>query len=331
MFVTRQLGADADGMLVAARFAVLATYVTLVGFAIHRTPRSKWALATVALLPVAVMQSASSPSHDTFTTAVALLVVSSALRALDPPPGTSTRALLVEALLLSTVLGFCKPVYVVIAGLYLLPLLGPRRRPDRWPLVFAPVLGVAVSVLWNQAVGDLWKTDAGYFGIKVDDATQKHELLHHPWDFGADLLRSGYHQVWDWVHTQVTVGPSVTHGPAILAVVALVVYAASSLQRDRREAPDPLDWLQRALVVVVLLAGIVLVAAANYVYWTEPGSSQIRGIQPRYFMPLVALVPVAIGSLPFRWARADRATVPIGVLLAPVLVAFCVFVTFRMY
>ena len=277
------------------------------------------------------MQSASSPSHDTFTTAIALLVVSSALRALDPPPGTSTRTLLVEALVLSTVLGMCKPVYVVIAGLYLLPLLGPRRRRDRWPLVFAPVLGVLVSVGWNQVVGDLWKTDAGYFGIKVDDATQKHELLHRPWDFGADLLRSGYHQVWDWLHTQMTVGPSVTHGPAILAVLALVVYAASSLQRDSHEALEPLHWLRRLLVVLVLLVGIVLVAAANYVYWTEPGSSQIRGIQPRYFMPLIALVPVAIGSLPFRWARADRAGVPIGVLLAPTLAVFCVLATFRLY
>jgi uncharacterized membrane protein len=253
------------------------------------------------------------------------------LRALDPPPGRTTRQLVVEALVLSTVLGLCKPVYVVIAGCYLLPLLGPRRRKDAWPLVAAPVLGVVVSVLWNQAVGDLWKTDAGYFGIKVDDVTQRHELVHAPWDFAADLLRSGYHQIWAWVHTLVTVGPSVTHGPAILAVLALLAYAATALQRDRAEAPTPLHWLQRLLIVLILLVGVVLVAAANYVYWTEPGSSQIGGIQPRYFMPLVVLVPVAIGSLPFRWARAADSRVPIAVILAPVLTVFCVIVSFRMY
>ena len=97
------------------------------GCAIKRSPRSKWALCAIGLLPVAVFQSASSVSHDALTTAVSLLVLSSALRALDPPEGTSNRALFVEALLLSAALGLCKPIYVVIAFCYLLPLLGPRR------------------------------------------------------------------------------------------------------------------------------------------------------------------------------------------------------------
>ena len=236
MLVTRSLGVDTDGMLIVARFVVLAMYVALVAFAIARSPRSKWAFCAAGLVPVAVFQSASSISHDAFTTAIALVVVSSALRALDPPEGTSTRALVIEALVLSALLGSVKPAYVVVAGLYLLPLLGPRRRSDRWPLVFAPVLGVIVTVLWTSSAGNVWKTDAGYFNITVDDVTQKHELLHHPWDFGVALLRTGYHELWPWVHQPFTVGPSVARGPAILAVLAIAIYAVSSVQRARTEA-----------------------------------------------------------------------------------------------
>jgi uncharacterized membrane protein len=331
VFVTRSLGADTDTMLIVARLVVLATYLAIVALAIRRAPRSKWALCAVGLLPVAVLQSASSVSHDAFTTGIALLVVSSALRALDPPPGTRTRALLIEALVLSTVLGLCKPVYVVIAACYLLPLLGSRRVKERWPLVFAPVLGVAVSVAWNEAVGGLWKTDAGYFGVRVDDVTQRHELLHAPWDFVGDLVRTIYHQLWFWVQTQISVGGSVTHGPAILAVLAVLIYAACSLLRDSREAETPLHWLQRMLILLVFLAGFVLVAAANYVYWTEPGTSQIGGIQSRYFTPLLVLIPVAVGPLPFRWARTRDTRFPVAALLAPVLVVFCVMATYRMY
>ena len=66
---------------------MLAVYVAIVAFAIRRSPRGRWALCAVALIPVAVFQSASSLSPDAFTNAVALLVVSSALRALDPPDG----------------------------------------------------------------------------------------------------------------------------------------------------------------------------------------------------------------------------------------------------
>ncbi|HLM17668.1 MAG TPA: DUF2142 domain-containing protein, partial [Acidimicrobiia bacterium] len=343
VFATRNLGLDTDTMLIVARFVVLAMYVALVAVAIARSPRSKWALCAAGLVPVAVYQSASSISHDAFTTAIALVVVSSALRALDPPAGTSTRALVIEALLLSAVLGSVKPMYVVIAGLYLLPLLRPkradaseggvgaRRRTDRWPLVFAPVVGVVVSVLWNASAGDVWKSDAGFFNIKVDDVTQRHELLHRPWDFGVDLARAGYQQLWHWVHQPFTVGPSVTRGPAILAVLCLAIYAVSSLQRARVEAPAPLGWLQRALILLAFLIGVVLIGVANYVYWTPPGLDRVEGIQPRYFMPLLVLIPVAIGSLPWKWADTARARLPIPVLLAPTLVVFCIIVTFHMY
>ncbi len=331
IFVGRQLGFGTDGLLLLGRFTVLAVYLAIVAVAIARTPRSKWAFCAVGLLPVALFQAAPSVSHDAFTTAIALLVVSSALRALDPPPDTSTRALLIEALVLSAVLGMCKPGYVVIAGLYLLPLLGQRRNRDRWPLVFAPVLGAAMTVVWNAAVSDLWKTDAGYFGIKVDEAAQKHELLHQPWEFGADLARAVVHQLWDWTHTLVTVGVSVTAGPAILAVIGLLVYGVTALLRDRTEAPIPLDWWHRALVLVVFCTGCLLIAIPNYLYWTEPGSSQVQGIQPRYFMPLVVLVPVAIGALPFRWADTARSRFPVPVLLVPTLLVFCVILTYRMY
>jgi uncharacterized membrane protein len=185
--------------------------------------------------------------------------------------------------------------------------------------------------VWNATVSDLWKTDAGYFGIKVDDAAQKHELLHQPWEFGADLARTVVHQLWYWLHTLVTVGGSVTSGPAILAVFGLAVYGVTSLLRHRTEAPVALDWWQRALVLVIFFTGCLLIAIPNYLYWTEPGASQVGGIQPRYFMPLVVLVPVAIGALPFRWADTGRARFPIPVLLVPGLLVFCVILTFRMY
>ena len=48
-------------------------------------------------------------------------------------------------------------------------------------------------------------------------------------------------------------------------------------------------------------------------------------------MPLVVLIPVAIGALPWRWADTGRARFPIPVLLVPALVVFCTILTFRMY
>ena len=159
-------------------------YVAVVAFAIRRSPRAQWGLAATAVVPVAVFQSASSLSHDAMTTAVAILVVSSALRALDPPDGATVRSLVIEAAVLSVLLGMCKPVYIVIAGCYLLPLLGSRERRARlWGLAPAAALGVLVTVVWNEIVGDLWRTDSTYFGIRPDPAERRHELITAPWHF----------------------------------------------------------------------------------------------------------------------------------------------------
>jgi hypothetical protein len=46
---------------------------------------------------------------------------------------------------------------------------------------------------------------------------------------------------------------------------------------------------------------------------------------------LLVLIPVAIGSLPFRWANTDKARVPVPALLVPTLLVFCVILTVRMY
>jgi uncharacterized membrane protein len=332
--VMRGLGADAETMLIAMRFAVLFTYVAVVWWAIRRSPRSKWALCAVGLLPVALIQAGGTVSHDALTTGVSLLVLSSALRALDPPEGVSNRALIIEALLLSALLGSCKPVYVVIAFCYLLPLVGRTWREEwrtRWPLALAPVVGVLATMVWTAAVGNLWKTDAGYFGIRVDDAFQRHQLLHRPWDFAGDFARSVWNQGLGWMKTVVDVGPSVTHWGWLIAVPIFVVYALVAMQRDRAEPEAGLSWAQRLLVALVFVVGVVGVAAGMYLYYTEPGASEIFGIQPRYLVPLLPLIPVAIGALRARWARAATTRFPIGVLLVPVLLVFVVSVTYRMY
>ncbi len=333
ILVTRSVGFGVNGMLLAGRLAVLASYVLVVAVAIRRSPRAKWAICATALLPVALFQSASL-SHDAMTTAVALFVLSSALRAAAPSTIASPRRLLVEALVASTVLGMYKPVYIVVAFCYLLPLLGAHRRPQLRILAWAPVLTIVVSAAWNQAVRDLWKTDADYFNIHPDPGRQRHELLTTPWNFAFDALRTIWEQLWDWLHTLVSVGSSVTHWPTALAAVLVVVYAVVALQADRSEperGPVGLASLQRGLLVAVFVAGALLIIGANYVYWTDPGQSVVHGVQARYFMPLIAVLPVALGPLGLERLRARTAHLPVALGLVPALLVFLLSVSFRMH
>jgi hypothetical protein len=331
VFVARELGAGAGAMLVAGRIVLLGVYVALIAVAVCRTRRARWAFVATALIPVAVFQSASSLSPDAMTTAVALLVVSSALRALDPPDGATVKGLVIEAAVLSTLLGMCKPAYVVVAGCYLLPLLGPRERQARlWALAPAAGLGVIVTLVWNEIVGDLWRSDAVFFGIRPDPDGRKHDLFTAPWHFVADAARTIPDQFWDWLKGLWGVGPSVTHWPALLIVSAVVLFVLVSIQHDRRE-PAALDWSQRGLLIVLFVIGMTLVFAAIWIYWTTPGDDVISGLQARYFVPLLVLLPVAAGTPAVRWLGARDARLPLAVLLAPFFVVCVVSVTFRMH
>ena len=195
--LARFLGADVGGMELAFRLTTLAVYVTIVAWAIRRTTRSRWAFCAVGLVPAALFQAAASGSHDALTIALSLLVVSSALRMLDSPHLTRRHAV-VEALVLTVLLAACKPGYIVLAACYLLPLLGRGRRRDWWPLALVPVAGIVASLIWNEAVGGLWRTDADYFGVAVDPERQRSLLLHEPWTFLVAAVRTVGEDLWDW-------------------------------------------------------------------------------------------------------------------------------------
>jgi hypothetical protein len=232
---------------------------------------------------------------------------------------------------LTAVLAACKPGYVVLAGCYLLPLFGPRRRRDLWPLALAPVVGALVSLVWNSVVGGLWKSDAGLFGVQVDPARQRHLLVTEPWRFAGAVAHSVGDQWWHWAKALITVGGSVAIWPTAAALASLLLLGAISLQRTAREPDTGLAWSQRIILLVVFVIGALLVFGAQYVYWTTPGDNVVEGMQARFFVPLLVLLPVAVGPLPGRWARSATARVPLVLGLIPIYIAFAVTIAFRQY
>jgi uncharacterized membrane protein len=327
--VARAFGADADGMLHVARLALLAVFLALVATATRRSPRGKWAFAMVGLVPVALFQASASLSHDAITLGISLVVVSSALRALDPPAGVTTRALVVEAFLLSIALAFCKPGYVVIAFVYFVPLLRRARWRTLWPLAVAPVVAGLVALVWNVLVGGLWKSDAELFGVHVDAARQRELLLTEPWHFAGAAVSTVADSAWEWLRTYTAVGLSVTDWPLAVGVGASLVLLLLALQ-SFREPTSRLRVAPRLLLLGLLLAVIVITLGAQYVFWSAPGADRVGGMQARFFLPGLVLLPLALGPIRARWAESRDAVFPLALLAIPVLVLFCASLTTRM-
>lgn len=318
--VSRGVGAGALGMLYAGRLAALAVYLAIVYVAIRRSPRARWVLCVVALLPTALFESAASLSHDVLNLAIVLLVVSSALRTIDPECRSGVRALVIEASILSGILALCKPTYALVSLCYLLPLLERDRRRELRVLIF-PVAGALIlSLLWNRAVVHLWASDAELFGIPTDEEAQKDALLHAPWDFLVACLRTTKETAGLWLRDLIGTNPRYVEwwrGAQLLALGAFIAVAIAPGGHDDR----PLRVRQRALLVGIFLVGSLIVFAAYWVYWTAPSAEIIGGVQIRYFLPLV--VVLAVGVMPRDAGRRiwRMLRVPPGLVLVAVEVA----------
>jgi uncharacterized membrane protein len=327
--ISRIFDPTAEAMDKVARITTLAVFLLLIALAIRRTPRQKWAFAGIGLLPLALFQ-AGTLTHDGLTIALALVLVSSALRIADPRMQITTRSALIEAGTLSLLLALCKPTYIVLGLLYLLPLVGSARRREL--RLLAAVVGgaIAISVVWNAAFENLWRTDADLLGIKIDSDQQRHSLFTEPWRFVATTFRTVIHQIDDWIRGLLNVGDRVVDlWPLGLLLVVGVVFMLVSLQAERDESPA-FDRAQRILIAVTFVLGFILIAVAQYIYYTGPNDDQLGGFAARYFVPILILLPLSVGTLRWTWARAREAVVPIAVVYAPFYVAFLVAVGDRM-
>ena len=65
---------------------------------------------------------------------------------------------------------------------------------------------------------------------------------------------------------------------------------------------------RRVLLLVLLVLVVLLTLGAQYVYWSAPGADRVGGMQARFFLPGLVLLPLAVGPIRARWADADRAT-----------------------
>jgi hypothetical protein len=192
------------------------------------------------------------------------------------------------------------------------------------------VFGAVVSLAWNEAVGQLWHTDAHLFGVAVRPARQRDLLAHEPWTFVAAAARTVGRDGWAWAKGLLTVGPSVAVWPTIAALAVLALLILLSLQRSACE-PAGLGVAERVLLLVVFTMGSLLVMGAQYVYWSVPGADAIGGMRARFFVPLLVLLPIATGPRHGRWADPVTARVPLAVLAVPAYVALLATITLRMY
>jgi uncharacterized membrane protein len=325
--VGRALGVGVPGLDLLTRLANLAVYLALVYTAIRRSPFARWGLCVVALLPVSLFQVATSRSPDTITIAVGMLVVVSALRAVQG--GTSTAdggSSLVERIVLCALLGVLKPTYALPLSLCFLLPLWVRPRRERLRTLLAPIgVAFASAALWQAFFGHYFTCDTPLFlNWRPDKDEQITTILHSPFTYVVNLLGSMGDHAGLWVHQAFTVEPIFANWAWPALALALVGCFVAGARRDATENFE-LRWPQRTLLLGLAFVGAALVITGEHVYCAPIGLDLVYPPHARHFLPILPLL--AVGLTPSHRSGKSRSwtdRIPSAAMLLVLLASYVV-------
>ncbi|HEX5033099.1 MAG TPA: DUF2142 domain-containing protein, partial [bacterium] len=180
MFLGRQLGLPAVGLMYMGRLFNLFFWIVLVYLAIRQLPFYRWVFFFAALSPMGLYQAASL-SYDGFTNGMCFLLISTFL-SFGYGSGVVRLAKLAAMVIQGILASLAKFLYFPLVLLYLLIPVRRIGSKVRYGAVFASLL------LLSWGVNFLWNLQSGKVG-QVLTAGQDYRngslsfILGHPWEF----------------------------------------------------------------------------------------------------------------------------------------------------
>jgi hypothetical protein len=261
--------------------AVVALAISFLALVAARHTRS--AIAALAMLPMTSALYVSA-SQDALIISLCLLVVGIVDRV-----GTEQRPASVGELVVigiaAALVGMARPPYAVTA---LLPLAIRQRSSLR---ELGTTLGISACMLVWVAFS-MRTVSVPMHG--ADAAVQFKHLLHSPWAIlplawhtmtrsGVGYLRE-FIGVLGWLDTPLPrwflLAASAALGAGLLGVCA--------------SPSGPRPWLP----VLAVILGSAAIFGAQYLTWTRPLAPFVDGVQGRYFIPLAAVLALALPAAP---------------------------------
>lgn len=271
----------------ALRIMNLALWVGLIFLAIKIFPYKKWAVAILALLPMAVAQSVSS-GVDVLLLGSAVLLLAVILHLRESKIKITYRHI-AAIILLGSILVFCKTNSIVL--LLLILLLKNNQFKNAKIAIFAKlfmlIIPVLMYVIWIVISKDITASAENLNMRGQDTGDQVRYLLANPLWFLIVCFNMIFFNYSDTIFQSIVgvFGAYDTPLPVLFVIlgyclITFVLFTNSSREREVRKL-DPKTTL---FVAMVSVAYMVSIGLAMYVYATPVASPLISGIQGRYYL-----------------------------------------------
>jgi uncharacterized membrane protein len=279
-------------LLYAGRLGALLAAVLLSVWAIVAAPFGKWFFALLGLTPVVLLQS-SGMNADSMTTALALLLAALVMRAGYGGATVGGGQVLLLALV-ATALALCKQAYLLLS---LMVWLIPGGRFHAAGHRRAARIGIPLLAATGMAAWTMLALRHHYHPPRpgTDAFAQLSYIVGQPLEYlatlGHDLARNGT----DYVHQLIaTVGYPNIPASSLLVLVQLAVLWM--VARHDGPVSETIGVGRRLWAFALLVGGAVWIMTLLYLWWTPVGGRFVDGVQGRYFLPLLVLLPFAMAG-----------------------------------
>ena len=294
MLIVRIFGGGALACLYAGRIFNVLTFAVCAYFSLKAAERYRGALMAMILTPLTLFMAASTSYDAVFLACVVLFFGFILKKELWPKDIIALAAVF-------AVIVCIKPIYLPLAlCILLVPKEAVKTKISRWWAI-AIVAGLALlanqgTLLYASLFGDI-VSDPKLPGVDV--SAQIVYVLRNPIRYIMVMLVDAYQKafyipsygIFGWLDVE-------TVFTALLTPIVFVVVGA--LYADDVKTYKKNDILVQLATAVLVY---VVVVTGFYAAWSTLGSTDILGVQARYFIPII---PCVVSMLSFAMSPALR-------------------------
>ncbi|WP_407378498.1 DUF2142 domain-containing protein [Methanobrevibacter sp.] len=266
-----------------ARIANLLLYGIVAFFMIRTIPKFKLPLLIIATMPLCLSQ-ASSPSYDAFILTFSLIIITYFIKMYCDEINRKNLAVFFISILLISLI---KPPYVILAFLTLI-LPYEESRHKKYSLIIALLLIVltmiSVSSIFVSFADTAPASTVSRGGQLQFIISQPQVLINLAKNIIVSIpdlliMKSNYFHYADFEGYKLF---------NILYILSFLVFSLFyKLDVD-------LEKNKRIILSIIFLIIYIGIYGILYLQWTPVGSNVILGVQTRYFLPIIFMIPLII-------------------------------------
>lgn len=286
-----------------ARLFNFIVYTILIYFSIKLIPFLKKYIIFFALLPISI-QEAISISSDALTISLAIFLISYILYLKYNSKKIISNKEYILLFIISFILSMCKIVYFpLVFFVLILPKEKFKTKKER-------LLKLFLIIFFCILINGLWTLYASRYLVETNVGVNAKEqvlfLITHPIKYLIIILRTIKGSTVDLIYQLygryllLIDLDIIKFYPLISILISIYLIATNEKKLEKKD---------RLLSIFIFICVIALIFTSLYIQWTPLKRNVIWGLQGRYYIPIMLLIPLFVYSKKISSKKIENDTI----------------------